>query len=95
MASRSQKKPPFVDLSLLKKIFNQKNRHGSTIKTYARSSTITPDMVGFIIAVHNGKQHIPVNITEDKVTHKLGEFSPTRKAPVHKVKVNAKLSNGK
>ena len=95
MASRSQKKPPFINLSLLKKVFRLKNRHGATVKTYSRASTITPDMVGLIIAVHNGKQFISVAITEDKVGHKLGEFSPTRKAPVHKVKLNAKLSNGK
>jgi small subunit ribosomal protein S19 len=95
MASRSQKKPPFINLSLLKKVFKLKSKPGASIKTYSRDSVITPDMIGLSIHVHNGKQFIPVNITEDKVGHKLGEFSPTRKAPVHKVKVNAKLSNGK
>ncbi len=77
--SRSFKKGPYIDEKLLKKIrdLNQK-RKKTIIKTWARSSTIFPIMVGHTIAVHNGKRHIPVYITENMVGHKLGEFSPTR-----------------
>jgi small subunit ribosomal protein S19 len=95
MSSRTQKKPPFVCAKLLKKALSTESKPGKSIKTYSRSSYIYPQLVGHDIAVHNGKQFIVVKITEDKVGHKLGEFSPTRKAPVHKVKVNAKLSNNK
>lgn len=76
---RSLKKGPFIDLSLLKKVdlaISQKNR--KPIKTWSRRSTIFPNMVGLTIAVHNGKQHIPIFITEEMVGHKLGEFSLTR-----------------
>ncbi len=77
--ARSIKKGPFVDGHLLKKVeaaraINDKK----PIKTWSRRSTITPDFVGLTIAVHNGKQHIPVFCTENMVGHKLGEFSPTR-----------------
>ena len=76
---RSLKKGPFIDLHLMKKveIANEKNekRH---IKTWSRRSMVSPDMVGLTLAVHNGRQHVPVFITEDMVGHKLGEFSPTR-----------------
>ena len=77
--SRSLKKGPFVAYHLLKKI-NSMNTSGKkvTIKTWSRSSTIIPSMIGHTIAVHNGKQFIPVYITENMVGHKLGEFSPTR-----------------
>lgn len=95
MSSRSGKKPPFISRSLLKKVLNTEPRPGRPVKTYSRASCIYPQMIGHEIAVHNGKQFILVKITEDKVGHKLGEFSPTRKAPVHKVKVNAKISNNK
>ncbi|HXF43254.1 MAG TPA: 30S ribosomal protein S19 [Pyrinomonadaceae bacterium] len=77
---RSLKKGPFVDLSIqraLKKISAGGNR-SQVIKTWSRRSTITPEMVGLTFAVHNGKRHIPVFITENMVGHKLGEFSPTR-----------------
>ncbi|CAL4324003.1 30S ribosomal protein S19 [Buchnera aphidicola (Chaitophorus sp. 3695)] len=76
---RSLKKGPFIDVSLLKKIdisISQKSR--KPIKTWSRRSTIFPNMVGLTIAVHNGKQHIPIFITEEMVGHKLGEFSLTR-----------------
>ena len=76
---RSLKKGPFIDLHLMKKIevANDKNEK-RPIKTWSRRSMVSPDMVGLTIAVHNGRQHVPVFITEDMVGHKLGEFSPTR-----------------
>jgi small subunit ribosomal protein S19 len=76
---RSVKKGPFVDLHLLKKV-DQAVAEGSKrpIKTWSRRSMILPDMVGLTIAVHNGRQHVPVLITENMVGHKLGEFAATR-----------------
>lgn len=76
---RSIKKGPFIDHHLLKKV-DEAVRTGNRkpIKTWSRRSMISPDMLGLTIAVHNGKQHIPVLITENMVGHKLGEFSPTR-----------------
>jgi small subunit ribosomal protein S19 len=81
--SRSLKKGPYVDPKLIKKIKNLKADDKIPIKTWSRSSTISPEMVGFTIAVYNGKEHIPVKIIEDMVGHKLGEFSPTRKFKAH------------
>lgn len=81
--SRSIKKGPFVDPKLAKKIQNLKIGDKKVIKTWARSSMISPEMVGFTIAVHNGKDHIEVLINEDMVGHRLGEFAPTRKFRVH------------
>jgi small subunit ribosomal protein S19 len=77
--SRSLKKGPYVDSKLLKKI-EEMNASGDkrVIKTWSRRSTIFPQMVGHTIAVHNGRQHIPIYITENMVGHKLGEFAPTR-----------------
>lgn len=75
--SRSLKKGPFVADHLLKKVENASNK-GQVIKTWSRASTILPQMIGFTIAVHNGRQHVPVYITEQMVGHKLGEFAPTR-----------------
>ncbi|MDJ0554675.1 MAG: 30S ribosomal protein S19 [Microcoleaceae cyanobacterium MO_207.B10] len=77
--SRSLKKGPFVADSLLKKIetLNDKNEK-QVIKTWSRASTIIPDMVGHTIAVHNGRQHVPIFISDQMVGHKLGEFAPTR-----------------
>lgn len=77
--SRSLKKGPFVDQKLLVKIGKLKAGDKTIIKTWSRASTITPEMVGFVIGVYNGRTHIPVLIIEDMVGHKLGEFSPTRK----------------
>jgi small subunit ribosomal protein S19 len=76
---RSLKKGPFVDDHLLEKV-EALNRRGEkrVIKTWSRRSTIVPEMVGHTLAVHNGKQHVPVYITENMVGHKLGEFAPTR-----------------
>ena len=77
--SRSLKKGPFVDTSLLEKV-EVMNRTGDkkVIKTWSRRSTVTPEMVSLTFAVHNGKKFIPVFITENMVGHKLGEFAPTR-----------------
>jgi len=76
---RSVKKGPFIDLKLLKKVqaLNQSSQK-KIIKTWSRSSTISPEFVGHTIAVHNGNKMIPIYITENMVGHKLGEFSPTR-----------------
>ena len=77
--SRSVKKGPYVDAKLMKKI-QLVNASGekTVIKTWARASTITPDMLGHTIAVHDGRRHIPIFVTENMVGHKLGEFAPTR-----------------
>jgi len=81
---RSLKKGPFVDLHLLKKVEKAvATNDKKPIKTWSRRSMITPDMVGLTIAVHNGRQHIPVFIREDMVGQKLGEFSMTRTFKVH------------
>jgi small subunit ribosomal protein S19 len=81
MANRSRKKPAFIAYSLIKAVnrslASQKN---APIKTMSRSSTIVPEFVGLTIEVYNGKQYIPVDITEDKIDQKLGSFSPTRKS---------------
>jgi len=77
--ARSIKKGPFVDLHLVKKVDTARASNDKRpIKTWSRRSTILPDFVGLTIAVHNGKQHIPVYVTENMVGHKLGEFSHTR-----------------
>ncbi len=77
--SRSLKKGPYIEPSLMKKV-EQMNSKGEkkVIKTWSRRSTIFPDMVGHTIAVHDGRRHVPVYISEDMVGHKLGEFAPTR-----------------
>ena len=77
--ARSIKKGPFCDDHLLKKVMEQAGKpHKKVIQTWSRRSTIFPEYVGCTIAVYNGKQHIPVYITEEMVGHKLGEFAPTR-----------------
>lgn len=77
--SRSLKKPPFVHYKLQKRVDEaQASGKKSTIKTWSRASTITPDFVGLTVAVHNGRTFVPVYVTENMVGHKLGEFSPTR-----------------
>jgi small subunit ribosomal protein S19 len=76
---RSIKKGPFVDLHLLKKVETaQATQSKRPVKTWSRRSMVIPDMVGFTIAVHNGRQHIPIFVTENMVGHKLGEFAVTR-----------------
>lgn len=89
--SRSLKKGLFTDPKLLKKVQAQKPGDKSVIKTWSRASTITPEMVGKTIGVHNGKTHVPVLIVENMVGHKLGEFSPTRKFARHGGKLTKTL----
>jgi len=75
---RSLKKGPFIEEKLLKKVKAAQKQKGGIIRTWSRASMVVPEMVGITIAVHNGKKHIPVFITENMVGHKLGEFAPTR-----------------
>ena len=77
--SRSLKKGPYINQRLLKKIKDLKPGDKKVINIWDRSATITPEMVGFTIGVHNGRKHVPVYVVENMVGHKLGEFSPTRK----------------
>lgn len=79
--ARSLKKGPYIDERLLEKV--KKAKPGEIIKTWSRSSVISPEMVGFTFGVHNGKEHISVFATEEMVGHKLGEFSPTTKFVRH------------
>ena len=79
--ARSLKKGPFVDEHLMKKI--SVAGQGTLVKTWSRRSTIIPEMVNLTIAVHNGREHVPVKIIEEMVGHKLGEFAPTRKFRRH------------
>ena len=88
---RSLKKGPFIDLHLLKKVETAiETSDKRPIKTWSRRSMIAPDMVGLTIAVHNGRQHVPVFITEDMVGHKLGEFAATRTYKGHAADKKAK-----
>ena len=81
---RSLKKGPFIDLHLAKKVEVAVAKNDrKPIKTWSRRSMVLPEMVGLTIAVHNGKQHVPVLVTENMVGHKLGEFAPTRTFPGH------------
>lgn len=82
--TRSLKKGPYVDAKLLKRIEDM-NESGKkrVIKTWARRSSITPEMIGHTIAVHNGKIHIPVYVSDNMIGHKLGEFAPTRRFGGH------------
>jgi small subunit ribosomal protein S19 len=89
--SRSLKKGPFVDPKLAKKVAGLGSEDRTILKTWARASTIPPEFVGRTFAVHNGKVHVPVFVTENMVGHKLGEFSPTRKFRSH----GGKLAKGK
>jgi small subunit ribosomal protein S19 len=98
--ARSVKKGPFVDGHLLRKIETaQASKDKRPIKTWSRRSTVLPDFVGMTIAVHNGRQHIPVYVTENMVGHKLGEFAITRTFKGHpgdrKVAAPAKKEGGK
>ena len=92
--SRSLKKGPYINERLLNKIKNLNPGEKTTIKTWDRSCTITPEMVGFTIGVHNGRQHVPVYMVENMVGHKLGEFATTRKFVSHGGKM-AKAQKGK
>jgi small subunit ribosomal protein S19 len=91
--SRSLKKGPFVDTSLLEKVeVMNRGSEKRVIKTWSRRSTVIPEMVGHTLAVHNGKKFIPVYITENMVGHKLGEFAPTRQFKGHTTKVAEKAA---
>lgn len=81
--ARSLKKGPWCDPKLLKKAKATRPGDKKAIKTWSRRSTIFPEMVGLTFGVHNGREHVPVFVTEDMVGHKLGEFAPTRKFVVH------------
>ena len=89
--ARSLKKGPFADASLLKKV-DAMNAAGQkqVIKTWSRRSTIFPNMIGLTIAVHNGRQHVPVFVSDEMVGHKLGEFAPTRTYRGHAADKKAK-----
>jgi len=88
---RSLKKGPFIDLHLAKKVeFAVEKNERRPIKTWSRRSMILPDMVGLTIAIHNGRQHVPVLINEEMVGHKLGEFAPTRTYKGHVADKKAK-----
>ena len=88
---RSLKKGPFIDLHLLKKVEAAVEKNDKRpIKTWSRRSMVAPEMVGLTIAVHNGRQHVPVFVTEDMVGHKLGEFSATRTFKGHAADKKAK-----
>ncbi len=85
--SRSLKKGPYVNPRIIKKIKNLKPGDKTVIKVWDRACSITPEMVGFTIGVHNGRQHIPVYVVENMVGHRLGEFSLTRKFVAHGGKI--------
>lgn len=89
--ARSLRKGPYVDARLAKKIAATKQGDRQAIKTWFRSAIITPEMVGFAFGVHNGKQFVPVQVSEDMVGHKLGEFSPTTKFSRHGGKMQKDL----
>lgn len=89
--ARSLKKGPYVDEKLLKKVSGKKPGEGGSIKTWARRSQISPEMVGFTFGVHNGKDQIEVLVTEEMVGHRLGEFSPTKKFHRHGGKMQKEL----
>jgi len=89
--SRSLKKGPYIDSDLLAKLKDKKAGDMTPLKTWSRRATITPEMVGFAFAVHNGKEFIAVNATEDMVGHKLGEFSPTTKFQRHGGKMQKEM----
>lgn len=92
--SRSLKKGPYVDAKLARKVAALGAEDRTVIKTWARESSISPEMVGRTIAVHNGKLHVPVFISENMVGHKLGEFAPTRKFRKHGGKKAAEAARG-
>lgn len=94
LMSRSSKKGPFISEKLLKKVAKLKSGDKTAIKTWSRASEISPEMVGFVFAVHNGKTFIEVNVTEDMVGHRLGEFSPTTRFTRHGGKMQRELEAG-
>ena len=92
--SRSLKKGPYTDAKLMLKVSKLRAGDKTVVKTWARASTITPEMVGFTFGVHNGRVHIPVTVVENMVGHKLGEFSPTRKFTRHGGKMQKAIEEG-
>lgn len=93
--TRSLRKGPYVDPKLLKKISEKKPETVGVVKTWSRDSQISPEMVGFTFGVHNGKEHIPVRVTEEMVGNRLGEFSPTKKFIRHGGKMQKELEQKK
>ncbi|MFA6253989.1 MAG: 30S ribosomal protein S19 [Candidatus Paceibacterota bacterium] len=93
--ARSLKKGPYLDEKLLKKIAGKKPSEASVIKTWARRSQISPEMVGFTFGVHNGRSHVEVLVMEEMVGHRLGEFSPTRKFTKHGGKMQKEIETKK
>ena len=93
--TRSLKKGPYVDERLLKKIAGKKPLETGVIKTWSRACQISPEMIGFVFGVHNGKVHIDVLVTEDMVGHRLGEFSPSKKFIKHGGKMQKELEAAK
>ncbi len=89
--ARSLKKGPFVDVKLLKKVDGKKPSDTGVIKTWARRSQISPEMIGFTFGVHNGRQHMDVLVVEEMVGHRLGEFAPTKKFLRHGGKMQKEL----
>lgn len=89
--SRSILKGPYVDPKLLKKIAGKKPSEAGIVKTWARRSQISPEMVGFTFGVHNGRSHVEVLVMEEMVGHRLGEFSPTRKFTKHGGKMQKEI----
>ena len=89
--TRSLKKGPYIDEKLMKKVAKVEPSDGVVIKTWARASTIIPEMIGYSFGVHNGKEHVVVRIEEDMVGHKLGEFSPTTKFIKHGGKLQKEI----
>lgn len=89
--ARSLKKGPYIDEKLLKKLKDLKPGTKTIIKTWSRSQVITPEMIGFTFGVHNGKEHVPVYVSEDMVGHRLGEFAPTTKFGRHGGRIQREL----
>jgi small subunit ribosomal protein S19 len=93
--ARSLKKGPYLDEKLLKKIKNLKPGSKTIVKTWSRATTISPEMIGFTFGVHDGKNFIPVYVTEEMVGHKLGEFAPTTKFSRHGGRMQRELEKKK
>ena len=89
--ARSLKKGPYIDEKLLKKLKNLKPGTKAIIKTWSRSQVIMPEMIGFTFGVHNGKEHVPVQVSEDMVGHRLGEFSQTTRFSKHGGRIQKEL----
>ena len=93
--TRSVKKGPFVDVKLLKKIAGKKPEEVGAVKTWARHSQISPEMIGFTLAIHNGKTHVDVLVTEEMVGHRLGEFAPSKRFNQHGGRIQKEADEAK